>query len=154
MTGDGQSIHSSYLLTCTSLLQSKWEWHRECPSPNDFRQWHRYLSSLLTASNKLHQPLGAWQTQSHLLWRWFYSPSTDRIYELVDTMWRLYDRLPHITRYSAKFSYVDSTQSTPFNIIPTTVQLINENVITWHGFVPSKDYLHLPKHVHLSLIHI
>jgi len=144
-TGDGQTIHHSYLHSSTVNIKSQWEWHSECPCPSDYRLWHRYVSSLLNATSTLHQPLGAWLTKSHLHWRWFYSRSTDRIYELIDNTWSLYDRLPHVTRSSIKFSLVTTSPCTPFNIVSTTVQVLSPELIIWQGAVSSLDYYHLPE---------
>ena len=85
-----------------------------------------------------------WITQSHHNWKWLYSESTDRIYARIGNMWQIYDRQPHVTRSSARFNYVDSTPISPFNIIPTTVDLINNESITCTGFIQGIDYFQLP----------
>ena len=143
-TGDGHTIHPSHLQQ-SIILPSQWKWHHERPTTSDEKIWHRYLSSLLNTTSSFPQPLGAWLTQSHVRWKWLYSRSTDRIYELVDDSWHLYDRQPHVTRHSSKFTYVDTSTSQPFNIVPTTVKTLHDGTLTWHGVVSDNDYFHLPK---------
>ena len=129
VTGDGKTICNQYCTEYPQSPKSKWEWHRECPCAQDFKVWNKYIRKLVDATQSLHTHLGAWITQSHQEISWFYSPATERIYQKIGSNWRTYKKADVATRSCQRFYYEHVEINAPFHIIPTTVSVINDDII-------------------------
>jgi hypothetical protein len=143
-TGDGKTICRQFLIDNPYSMPSKWEWHRECPCPEDFRVWKRYLPTFLNASSVLHQPLGKWVNRSHCQLRWFYSVDTERIYHNEGNNWRVYHKSNASTRSLQRYKYEMTSADISVPLLPTTVINNNDDSIICEGFVLGDDYLSLP----------
>ena len=153
-TGDGKRIDTVFFDSSPPCLDSAWEWHLEHPTQQDYKVWRRYLKSLLDATNSLFSPLGKWIAQSHQNIKWFYSPSTDRIYERNGPNWKLYDRTSRPSRLQPQFAYNCTSPVSPFNVTPTTVTVLHPNLVLFHGTSPSTDYFHLPHCMQLTELNL
>ena len=100
-TGDGKHICTNYLSGIRSHNRSSYEWQTEHPCAQDFRCWRKYIPSLLNPLNSLRQPLGRWLAPPHRVWIWFYCPQSDRVFQKVNTQWKVYCRSAYATRTNA-----------------------------------------------------
>ena len=71
-TGDGLKIRNNYAQGYRGDTVSKWDWHKEHPSNEDFVHWKWAMTLLIDERNLLHNPLGNRITKPHHKWKWYF----------------------------------------------------------------------------------
>ncbi len=129
-TGDGCRIHPmSWNGYSTDSAGTEYEWPLH-GSPNN-QAWNLWRSALrecfLTLQETqqlLRQPLGYWTEPTPRHWHWFYSPSTDRVYQLhpEENRYDTYSVAPNRRRLrSPKYNYLSTESNLPTDAKRTTI---------------------------------
>ena len=68
-TGDGLKMRNNYAWGHCGDTVSKWDWHEEHPSNEDFVHGKRAMTLLIDERNLLHNPLGSWIAKPYHKWK-------------------------------------------------------------------------------------
>ena len=132
-TGDGLKIRNNYAQGHRGDTVSKWDWHEEHPSNEDFVHWKWAMTILIDERNLLHNPLGNWIAKPHHKWKWYFEAQNDIIFSKNTVGWTSYHRALSATRTNPIYirSHIQVTPSCPLSY--TTIFLIDANVILFGG---------------------
>jgi hypothetical protein len=145
-TGDGTRIHPmswSGYPTTSSGREYEWPQHGR-PTNVAWTLWQAALRTcfltLETTQTTIRQPLGYWTTPIPDNWHWFYSPSTDRVYEYrpAQTNYETYSILPTRRRLrSPKYMRTSPSRALPLDAERTTITE-HDQFVFCHGSRPSR----------------
>ena len=91
-TADGSTLDAELLTINAPPRISRYSFPPEQPTRDDWLTWIDVWKQALGRHLSLPRPLGDWQHQSHIQWRWFYDESTDQVIEKVDSTTNIYLR--------------------------------------------------------------
>jgi hypothetical protein len=141
-TGDGRQIHPlSWNGNPTDTPGTEYEWPAQgCPTTKLWDLWqsdirHCYLTPDTTLQ-LLCKPLGPWTRPTPQQWHWFYSPSTDRVYQKLDEHFQMYSVIPNGRRLRNSKLVINSiSNELPDDAEQTTITA-HSNMIWCHGSQP------------------
>ena len=100
-TADGTAIHFDSWQGKKLDRGSPYEWPRSYrPGWEAWETWRKALKTLMlphARHRKLAQPLGAWHKRWDEDWVWWFSPSTNNVYQHQDSRWTLW--IPNARHY-------------------------------------------------------
>jgi hypothetical protein len=161
-TGDGRRIHPMSWKgqpTSSSGIEYDWPLHAS-PSAKVWELWQAALRHCFlthdTNQQHLRKPLGQWLDPTPSNWKWFYSPSQDRVFQLLpaeeNQQYICYSVLPTQRRLrSPKYTATEKCTELPTDAERTTITA-HDNFIRCHGSLASP--IHQPHHDTIAdLIH-
>ena len=91
-SANGETLLVQHLNSSPPSHPSPFEWPRSHkPSPNDITLWTNALQQCLLPPHAHHrrllQPLGPWLPTSDKCWEWWYSPTSNCLYQQVQQQW-------------------------------------------------------------------
>ena len=112
-----------------------------CPTPKLWDLWQSairqcYLTTE-TTQQLLRKPLGPWMAPTPPRWQWFYSKSTDRVYQKIDDKFQLYSILPNRRHLRNPKYILNDTQNNLPNDAEQTTITAHSNFVWCHGSQPS-----------------
>jgi hypothetical protein len=144
-TGDGRRIQAAsweVYPTDSSGVEYTWPEHGR-PTKQVRTLWQSALRKCFLTLEQpqllLRQELGPWTGKIPARWRWFYSPSSDRVYHKSDSspMYDIYSLLPNRRQLrSPKYTKTASTETLPADAERTTTT-DNGSTVCLHGTSPS-----------------
>jgi hypothetical protein len=94
VTADGKWItHDAWHGKLDDMRPHYYSWPNQGDPPaRDWALWRKALSISLCdgQERRLTIPLGSWTDKQTHLWRWFFAPAENRMYERVDDHWNVY----------------------------------------------------------------
>jgi hypothetical protein len=138
VTADGKWVtHDAWHGKLDNTRPHYYSWpYQGDPSAHDWALWRKALSISLCdgQERRLAIPLGSWMDEQIHLWRWFFAPAEDRMYEQLDEHWNAYAMEGgRIQRTNKRFILIGTSTEAPsyrlcatiFSLDPGRVVLSN-----------------------------
>jgi hypothetical protein len=130
-TADGQYLEHFVFTPGGWTSRTKYKFPQENPMRGDWEVWFNFWHKHVATGDKLLIPLGKWLSLTHRIWRWFYSPTNNNLYQIKEGKVQHY--LPALncwqTRSATSYTFVWEEDITPaFKTgLPTSVVNFSNN---------------------------
>ena len=89
---DGTAINTDMIWGTKPILQSRFRFPPEQPTPHDWNTWVNVWTAATGQGLSLRRPLGAWLRPPHFTWPWRYNHNLQEVYILEDHGYSVYRR--------------------------------------------------------------
>jgi hypothetical protein len=104
-TADGRYLEQFVFDPGSKVARSKYKIPQESPAKRDWDAWFDFWHDYTATGDKLHTPLGAWLTPTHMRWLWYYNSPTDDLHRIEKGKVHHYRRIVTFRRTRSSTSY-------------------------------------------------
>ena len=105
---------------------------QQSPGPRQWRLWRKFIkyAFLSTEDKQLRHPLGSWIDTNTEVWKWFYLPTTKKVYGKQGQRWKVYTRHFHNlqVKKGTLFRYETDALTLPSNAQRATIIRLNNKI--------------------------